>query len=173
MFFLMMILCSTVAIVGQRGGSAEPPSGTSKEPIKIVQDDGAVVTLQAQKAAWRPIRGAFRAKSRMAVPQQSLATVVGPVSISGPFTSRDLPGGMLLVVSLEGDKNGLAFEADASGAPDEGYIVVKTSDLKIEEKDGVVVWTLNPLRKLKPGDYAIVMLENQYMWPFAIPKSKH
>jgi hypothetical protein len=50
MFFLMFFLCSTVAVVGQRGGSAEPPTGTTKEPVKIVQDDGAVVTLQAQKA---------------------------------------------------------------------------------------------------------------------------
>jgi hypothetical protein len=108
----------------------------------------------------------------MAVPQQSLATVADPASINAPFTSRDLPGGMLLVVTLEDDKNGLAFEGDASGAPDEGYIVAKTSDLQVVEKDGAVVWTLNPARKLKPGNYAIVMLENQYMWPFKIPKPK-
>lgn len=169
-FLVGVLLCSPVAMNAQRGGTAEPPTGTSKEPIKLVQNDGTTVTLQAQKAAWRPIRGAFRAKSRMAVPQNSLTTVIGPVSIEAPFTSRDLPGGMLLVVSLEDDKNGLAFEGDAAGAPDD--VIIKTSDLEVTEKDGAVIWKLDPKRKLKSGNYAIVMLENQYVWPFTIPKIK-
>lgn len=164
------LVCSPVVLNAQHGGTAEPPTGTSKEPIKVVQGDGTTVTLQAQKAAWRPIRGAFRAKSRMAVPENSLTLLVAPISIEAPFTSRDLPGGMLLVVSLEDDKNGLAFEGDASGAPDD--VVVKTSDLEVTEKDGAVTWKLDPKRRLKPGSYAIVMLGNQYMWPFAIPKVK-
>jgi hypothetical protein len=162
-----MVVCSSVLTAAQRG-AGQAPTGTSKDAISMVQQNSTKVSLQAQKAAWRAERGALRAKSKMAVPAQGLAVVTEPVSIEAPFSSRDLPGGTLFIVKLEKDKNGLAFQGDATGNPEKNVIVVKTSDLKFVEKDGVVVYTLDQSRKLKSGQYAVVMLDNQYMWPFEI-----
>jgi hypothetical protein len=83
--FIVATLFWSVSLVAQRGGTAEPPTGTAKDDVRIVQVDGTTVTLLAQKSAWRPIRGALRAKSRLAVPATSLVTVVGPVVLRRRF----------------------------------------------------------------------------------------
>jgi hypothetical protein len=163
----VVVMCSPVSTEGQRGALATP-TGTIKDAISVIQQDGTKVAVQAQKGAVRPELGAFRAKCRMAVPSQGLPVVGAPASIEVPFTSRDLPGGMLILVKLESDKNGLAFRGDNGCQPEKGYIVVKTTDLKSVEKDGGVSYTLGQSPTLKSGHYAVVMLDNQYIWPFEI-----
>lgn len=148
--------------------AGQAPTGTTKDVISIVQQDGTKVSLQAQRASWKPIRAAFRAEGRRGVPAESLVIVKDPVSIEAPFASRDLAGGALFIVKLKKDKTEFTFQGDAAGTPDKGDVLAKTSDLKSAEKDGVTAYALDPSRKLKAGYYAIVMLDNQYMWPFEI-----
>ena len=164
---LAAVAISSEAVTGaQRGAVA--PTGTVKDPLAVVQQNGAKVSLPAQKAVFRAERGALRAKSKLAVPAQSVTVISDLLSIEAPFGTRDLPGGTLLIVKLEKDKDGLAFQGDATGNPEKGVVVVRTTDLKLVEKDGTSTWTLDAVRKLMPGPYAIVMADNLYMWPFEI-----
>lgn len=169
---LKMVLAVAVfsSVVAGGGQFNLEPTGSKGEAITIVQKDGGHISVPAQKAAWRLDGGMTRNYSRMAVPAKGLPIVSAPVSIETPWPSRELPGGTLYVVQLEKDRNGFSFRADAEGQnePQRKYVAAKTSDLKGVEKNGGMAYTIDPSKILKPGQYAVVMLNNQYLWPFEI-----
>lgn len=104
----------------------------------------------------------------MEVPSVGLPIVSMPASIDTPFVKKDLAGGTLFVVKLDKDNMRASFrgKTGSDNTPDKKHVVALTASLKNEDKGGSVVYSLG--RELKPGLYAVVMLNNQYIWPFEV-----
>lgn len=160
------VACGSAMVAIAIAQTGQAPTGTAKDPIVLMQADGTTISLQAQKASWKPIRAAFRAEARRGVPDASFASVKAPTAIDAPFSNRDLAGGSLFIVKLSKKGSEWIFQGDAAGTPDKGDIALKTSELKSVEKGTITSYSLDGVRALKPGRYAIVILDNQYMWPF-------
>ena len=130
--------------------SVSAPAGVNREEISIVQQDGGQVSIPAQKSAWAVFNPPFGERYfRMAVPAIDLPAVNTPASIATPFARRDLAGGTLFIVKLDKHKSDLSFRGDIGGQnePNKKYVVVKTANLKVDDKGRIVVYTMD--RQLK------------------------
>jgi hypothetical protein len=170
---VVAVVCLNMISVMAQGWPSFNPTGVIKGGVSITQKDDQVVVVEARMAAWQMKPMGFTNGGVFIMPKNQVPVVKEIKSILLPVSLNDIPGGQAYIIRMEESADGWFWKtyAQKSNLPVKNYIAVdsNTPACKVSKAEtGSMIELQAGVGVLKPGRYAVYIMNNQYIWDFMV-----